>query len=101
MLVSRAKLKKKRNLKFHTCIFFFVFRCTWFYYVVYPSQFAGLPLKELYCEENPLLHHVPVHSVQEEEVLSLKVREISILNLFFFTTTTNIIVSLFSSSNIW
>ena len=35
-------------------------------------QFSVLPLKELYCEENPLLQHVPVHSVQEEEVLSLK-----------------------------
>ena len=36
-------------------------------------KFAALPLKELYCEENPLLNHIPVHSVQEEEVLSLKV----------------------------
>ena len=31
-------------------------------------------LKELHVEANPLLQHVPVHSVQEEEVLSLKVR---------------------------
>ena len=36
-------------------------------------QLASLPLKELYCEANPLLQHIPVHSVQEEEVLSLKV----------------------------
>ncbi|WAR12522.1 LRC69-like protein [Mya arenaria] len=37
-----------------------------------PLEF-GMPLKELFCEENPLLQHIPVHSVQEEEVLSLKV----------------------------
>ncbi len=36
-------------------------------------QFAALPLKELYFEGNPILEHMPVHSVQEEEVLSLKV----------------------------
>ena len=36
-------------------------------------QLNNLPLKEMYCEENPLLQHIPVHSVQEEEVLSLKV----------------------------
>ena len=43
-------------------------------------KFPALPLKELYCEENPLLSHVPVHSVQEEEVLSLKVQ---ILKIYF------------------
>ena len=73
MLVSTTKSKAKKP-EINTCIFL-VCQCTWSYFVVYPSQFAGLPLKELYCEENPLLHHVPVHSVQEEEVLSLKVRE--------------------------
>ena len=31
-----------------------------------------MPLRELYCEANPLLEEIPVHSVQEEEVLSLK-----------------------------
>lgn len=31
-----------------------------------------MPLEELHCEENPLLSHLPVHSIQEEEVLSLK-----------------------------
>ncbi|KAH3772035.1 hypothetical protein DPMN_173366 [Dreissena polymorpha] len=36
-------------------------------------QLHNMPLKELFCEENPLLQHIPVHSVQEEEVLSLKV----------------------------
>lgn len=37
-------------------------------------QLAHLPLKELYCEENNLLQHIPVHSQQEDEVLTLKVR---------------------------
>lgn len=36
-------------------------------------QLAHLPLKELYCEENNLLQHIPVHSQQEDEVLTLKV----------------------------
>ena len=36
-------------------------------------QLANLPLKELYCEENNLLQHIPVHSQQEDEVLTLKV----------------------------
>ncbi len=36
-------------------------------------QLAGLSLKELYCEQNNLLHHLPVQSVQDEEVLPLKV----------------------------
>ena len=38
-------------------------------------QMDSLPLKEMYCEQNPLLEYKPVHSVQEEEVLSLKVRD--------------------------
>ena len=38
-----------------------------------PVQLSSLPLKELHCEENPLLQHLPVHSLQEEEVLALKV----------------------------
>ena len=36
-------------------------------------QLSSLPLIELHCEENPLLQHLPVHSLQEEEVLALKV----------------------------
>jgi hypothetical protein len=36
-------------------------------------QLHCLPLRELYCEGNNLLQHLPVHSEQEEEVLSLKV----------------------------
>ncbi|XP_005101046.1 leucine-rich repeat-containing protein 69 isoform X2 [Aplysia californica] len=39
---------------------------------IFPTELSSLPLKELYCEENPLLQNMPVHSVQEEEVLSLK-----------------------------
>lgn len=39
---------------------------------IFPTETQQLPLEELYCEENPLLSHLPVHSVQEEEVLSLK-----------------------------
>ena len=41
--------------------------------ILHIFQFSGLGIKELYIEGNPLLQHVPVHSVQEEEVLSLKV----------------------------
>ena len=33
----------------------------------------------MHCEENPLLQHIPVHSVQEEEVLSLKVETVCLL----------------------
>ncbi|KAH9502239.1 Leucine-rich repeat-containing protein 69 [Bulinus truncatus] len=39
---------------------------------IFPTELSNLPLKELYCEENPLLQKMPVHSVQEEEILSLK-----------------------------
>ena len=39
----------------------------------FSPQLSQLPLKELHCEENNLLRHIPVHSQQEEEVLSLKV----------------------------
>ncbi|KAK3770937.1 hypothetical protein RRG08_032871 [Elysia crispata] len=39
---------------------------------IFPTELASMPLKELHCEENPLLQNMPVHSVQEEEVLSLK-----------------------------
>ncbi|KAK6169205.1 hypothetical protein SNE40_020301 [Patella caerulea] len=39
---------------------------------IFPTEIGAIPLKELYCEENPLLQHIPVHSVQEEEVLALK-----------------------------
>ncbi|CAD5110837.1 DgyrCDS199 [Dimorphilus gyrociliatus] len=39
---------------------------------IFPTEFIELPLKEFYWEENPLLKHMPVKSIQEEEVLSLK-----------------------------
>ncbi|KAI8791005.1 leucine-rich repeat-containing protein 69-like [Biomphalaria glabrata] len=39
---------------------------------IFPTELTNLPLTELFCEENPLLQNVPVHSVQEEEILSLK-----------------------------
>jgi len=39
---------------------------------IFPAELANLPLKELYCEENNLLQHIPVHSQQEDEVLTLK-----------------------------
>ncbi|XP_071957895.1 uncharacterized protein [Antedon mediterranea] len=39
---------------------------------IFPTELNKLPLKELYCEENPLIDHVPIKSVQEEEVLTLK-----------------------------
>lgn len=45
-------------------------------------QTHNMPLRELYCESNPLLEEVPVHSVQEEEVLSLKVRKLFVCLLF-------------------
>lgn len=35
---------------------------------------ADLQLEELYCEDNPLLQKHPVHAVQEEDILTLKVR---------------------------
>ncbi|XP_041375785.1 leucine-rich repeat-containing protein 69-like [Gigantopelta aegis] len=39
---------------------------------IFPTEMDTLSLKEMYCEQNPLLEYKPVHSVQEEEVLSLK-----------------------------
>ncbi|KAL8582390.1 Leucine-rich repeat-containing protein 69 [Nucella lapillus] len=39
---------------------------------IFPTELSSLPLKELHCEKNPLLQHMPVHSLQEEEVLALK-----------------------------
>ncbi|PIK48392.1 hypothetical protein BSL78_14752 [Apostichopus japonicus] len=39
---------------------------------IFPSELHKMPLKELYCEENPLLDQLPVQSVQEDEVLTLK-----------------------------
>lgn len=39
---------------------------------IFPTEMEQLPLEELHCEGNPLLSHLPVSSVQEEEVLSLK-----------------------------
>ncbi|KAM4689670.1 leucine-rich repeat-containing protein 69 [Discoglossus pictus] len=38
----------------------------------FPSAISAVPLKELYCEENPLLQKEPISAVQEEDVLSLK-----------------------------
>ena len=37
------------------------------------QKLCKLSLKELYCEENELLRNEPVYSVQEREVLTLKV----------------------------
>ncbi|XP_071507506.1 uncharacterized protein [Diadema antillarum] len=39
---------------------------------IFPTELHKLPLKELYCEENPLLDKIPVQSIQEDEVLTLK-----------------------------
>ncbi|CAK8681307.1 uncharacterized protein LOC143460611 [Clavelina lepadiformis] len=39
---------------------------------IFPTETHNIPLRELYCEANPLLEQIPVHSVQEEEILSLK-----------------------------
>ncbi|XP_039248635.2 leucine-rich repeat-containing protein 69-like [Styela clava] len=39
---------------------------------IFPTELSNVPLKELYCEANPLLECIAVHSVQEEEILSLK-----------------------------
>ncbi|XP_071785484.1 leucine-rich repeat-containing protein 69-like isoform X1 [Asterias amurensis] len=39
---------------------------------IFPTEMHKLPLKELYSEENPLLDALPVHSIQEEEILTLK-----------------------------
>jgi len=39
---------------------------------IFPNSFASLPIKELYCEQNNLLRHLPVKSLQDVEVLSLK-----------------------------
>lgn len=36
-------------------------------------QFTNLSLEEFYCEQNPFLEDAPVQSVQEDEVLTLKV----------------------------
>ncbi|XP_033126077.1 leucine-rich repeat-containing protein 69-like isoform X1 [Anneissia japonica] len=39
---------------------------------IFPTELHKLPLQELYCEENPLIDRLPIQSVQEEEVLTLK-----------------------------
>jgi hypothetical protein len=39
---------------------------------IFPSKFHTLRLKEFYAEHNPLLEHSPIHSVQENEILTLK-----------------------------
>lgn len=58
-------LKKLQKDYFIILKYIFYFHCL--------LQLARLPLKELYCEENNLLQHIPVHSEQEDEVLTLKV----------------------------
>jgi hypothetical protein len=50
--------------------------------MMFVFQLHNIPLKDMFCEENPLLQHLPVHSVQEEEVLSLKV---SIFPILYFS----------------
>lgn len=39
---------------------------------IFPTEMHTIELLELYCEANPLLAQMPVHSVQEEEILTLK-----------------------------
>ncbi|CAF3761678.1 unnamed protein product [Adineta steineri] len=39
---------------------------------IFPSQFYTLQLKEFHNEHNPLIERVPIHSVQENEILTLK-----------------------------
>jgi len=38
----------------------------------FPNEILKLSLQELHCEENNLLKHLPVHSIQQQEVLTLK-----------------------------
>lgn len=39
---------------------------------IFPSKFHTLQLSEFYAEGNPLLERVPIHSIQESEILTLK-----------------------------
>ncbi|CAF0893967.1 unnamed protein product [Adineta ricciae] len=39
---------------------------------IFPSKFYTLQLHEFHSEHNPLLERVPIHSVQENEILTLK-----------------------------
>ncbi|UJR30468.1 hypothetical protein I4U23_018001 [Adineta vaga] len=39
---------------------------------IFPSKFHTLKLQEFHSEHNPLLERVPIHSVQENEILTLK-----------------------------
>ncbi len=39
---------------------------------IFPSKFHTLNLIEFYPEHNPLLERIPIHSVQENEILTLK-----------------------------
>ncbi|CAF1202711.1 unnamed protein product [Rotaria sp. Silwood1] len=39
---------------------------------IFPSKFHTLHLNEFYAENNPLLEHAPIHSIQENEILTLK-----------------------------
>lgn len=54
------------------------------------EQMHEVELKELYCEDNPLLEKRPVHAIQEEDILTLKVTNLPskpfkmFLNLFLF-----------------
>ena len=40
---------------------------------LFPASLSGLKLQEFYFENNPLLPHIPVHAIQEEEVFQLSV----------------------------
>jgi len=53
-------------------------------------QFVNLPLKEFYYEQNPLLEEAPVQSIQEDEVLSLKVKP-SLIYSSTFSLQTSVI----------
>ena len=39
---------------------------------IFPSKFHTLQLMKFYCEHNPLLERAPIHSIQENEILTLK-----------------------------
>ena len=42
------------------------------YLRIFPSKFHTLQLNEFYYENNSLLEHSPIHSIQENEILTLK-----------------------------
>ncbi|KAJ6663943.1 hypothetical protein lerEdw1_008897 [Lerista edwardsae] len=51
----------------------------------FPKAMDELELKELYCEDNPLLEKRPVYAIQEEDILTLK----EITARFIFTHLKN------------